>query len=150
MFLRKGSLLFLLALSCLAQEPAPRTNLSSFTGTWNAVFQKKTWMKLTLVSSGKTLKGTLVHALQVSADDSGNLTAVSNEMAEDKIVAAEIRNGELYIDAKDSDDFVDSYVMKLTGPDQAELQPVRPERSGGEGPKPFLLVREREKAAPPR
>ncbi len=149
MFLRRTCLLSLLmALACMAQEPASKTTLSSFSGTWNSVFQKKTWMKLTLVPSGKTLKGTLAHALQVSADDNGNLTAVSNEMTEDKIVSAEIRDGVLYLEVKDTDDFTDSYSMKLTGPDQAELQPVRPERSGSEGPKPFQLIRE--KAAPSR
>lgn len=136
--------LFVTATICLAQSPAPASQpqMASFAGTWKSKFRNKTWLTLTLAPSGKGLTGTLLHALQVVANDSGEVTAVSEEMGdESKITRAELEGDLLTLRAEDSEGHADTYEMRLTGPDTAELRST----DGDDSPstrKPVKVTRE--------
>lgn len=113
---------------CLAQDAAAAPQISDFAGTWHASFRNKTWLILSLVRSGNSMKGTLTHSLQIVADDNGELTGVSDEMTdESKINRAELEGETLLIRAEDSEGLADNYEMKLTGPESAELRSVADE-----------------------
>lgn len=129
----------LLVAAALTGQTSPAPTLSTFAGTWKADFHKQTWLLLTLVENKAGLSGTLMHSTEISADDEGDITKVSDDMSTDKITQVELRDDILHIDAKDEDGNVDRYELRLTGADSAELQPVTD--SGAAAPKAFKLRR---------
>ncbi len=129
----------MLSAAAMPAQSAPGPQLANFAGTFKAEFHKQTWLVLTLVGSGQTLTGTLLHSIQLSADDEGDITSVGDEMSSEKIVHAEVQGDGLQITARDEEDNDERYTLHLTGADTAELRPVVAE--GVAGPKPFHLKR---------
>ncbi len=133
----------LLAAGYAQTPPAPK--LADFAGTFKAEFHKQTWLVLTLIDSGSSLTGTLMHSIQLSADDEGDITSVGDEMSTDTVVSTELRGETLQITTRDEEGTEDHYALVLNGGDAAELKPVTPEDVAG--PKPFKLKRA---LAPPK
>ena len=120
-------------------QTAPPVQLSSFAGTFKAEFHKQTWLVLTLIDSGNTLTGTLMHSIQLSADDEGDITSVGDEMSTDAIANIELHGETLHITTRDEEGNEDHYALTLTGADTADLNPMVAEDVAG--PKPFKLKR---------
>lgn len=131
-------LAFALVAVSFAQTPAP-AQLSNFAGTFKAEFHKHTWLVLALIADGDKLSGTLTHSAQLSADDEGDITSVSDDMSTDTIVKTELQGDTLHITTRDEDSNEDRYALTLTGADTAELKSVVGDE--GSGPKPFKLKR---------
>ena len=118
-------------------QSTPAASLSQFAGTYKAEFHKQTWLVLTLQDSGSTLTGTLTHSAQLSADDEGDITSVSDDMSSDTITSVELEGSTLRLIAKDEDGSEERYSLVITGSDTAELTPITPD--GSSPTKPFKL-----------
>jgi hypothetical protein len=116
---------------------APTT--ADFAGTWTAEFHKQIWLTLTLVPEKGTLAGTMMHSVQISADNEGDITKVDDDMVSAKVVHVELQGQTLQIDSTDEDGSTDFYRMVLTDKDTAELRPMTSD--GASAPKPFKLRR---------
>lgn len=123
----------LLFLTGIAQAQVPQ--LTDFYGTWKAEFHKQTWLTLTLSAS----RSTLVHSIEMSADDEGDITSVGEEMSTDQVVGVELQDATLRITTRDDDGNSDQYTLVLTGKNTADLHPIV--AGGTSGPKPFHLKR---------
>ena len=134
----RAVLAFVFVAGSLAQTP-PAPQLSSFAGTFKAEFRKQTWLVLTLIADGDKLSGTLTHSAQLSADDEGDITSVSDDMSSESIVNTELHSDSLRITARDEDGNEDHYALTLTGADTAELRSLVGDEDSG--PKPFKLKR---------
>jgi hypothetical protein len=130
--------LLLPAIAATAQTGTP-PRLSDFAGTYSAEFHKKTWLVLTLSTSGDALTGTLKHAIEISSDDEGDITKVGDDMSSNPVVQAEMEGPDLKITTKDDDGGQDFYILTLTGADTAELRSDI--GNGSRSPKPFKLKR---------
>ncbi len=131
-------LAFLLVAGSVGQTP-PAPQLSSFAGTFKAEFHKQTWLVLTLLADGAKLSGTLTHSAQLSADDEGDITSVSDDMSIESIVNTELDGDSMRITARDEEGNEARYALTLTGADTAELKSLVGEDDSG--PKPFKLKR---------
>lgn len=126
--------------STAASALDPPATSESFAGTWQAQFQGKTFVTITLAAQDGRVTGTISHST-IQLDDNGELTSAMQIAGEDPISETSLQASTLGFTSKDPNSRdTTQYELKLTGSDQAELQlPASP--SGGARPKPWKLVR---------
>jgi len=118
---------------------------ADYAGEWTATFEGKIWMRLTLVSEGEKLAGSLVHARDIRLNDNGDLKSASEEQSTAIITDAVVNPDGLMITVKDSEtQETDRYMMRLVQPqkDAADLKLIGQVMPPGmPKPKPWRLVK---------
>lgn len=101
-------------------------NLASFTGTWIAQFQGKTFVTLTMNENSGKLTGTCLHAVSMAEDNRGRLTHVEEQQVRDKIVDVQVSgtNVILSIGEEGNPQNPAKFELRLTGSSSAEMRPV--------------------------
>ena len=133
-------LLFVVKLSTVALALDPPLTSDSFVGTWQAQFQGKTFVTITLTNQDGKLGGTISHST-IQLDKNGELTSAAQTDGEDAVSDAVLKGNTLRLTAKDQDSQdTNQCEMKLTGTDQAELRLLGSPPDGA-APKPWKLVR---------
>lgn len=98
------------------------TDLSAFAGTWKADFHGQPFIVLHLSEKERKLVGSCSHSRSINWGRDGELTIVSDEMTDDKIIDARLAQSGLVIKIANSESPEDivTIELKLTGKDQAE------------------------------
>jgi len=118
-----------------ADDPAAR-----FSGTWQAQFQAKTFLTITLQDQAGKLTGSFSHS-QIHLDSSGELTAAEATAGEDPITEAQVSGDSARLTTQDaSTQDITQYELKLTAANEAELRFVGIP-SSMTAPKPWKLAR---------
>jgi hypothetical protein len=112
-------LLLLTLLFCL---PAMAQDLKQYAGTWEATFQGKTFLTLTLIASGDKLTATVVHD-NINVDGDGNLTGIEGRNAHEHTTLVRKTDKGLDIFARD-DEASESghYHLDLTSDNEGQLR----------------------------
>jgi len=106
---------------CQAAPRAPKAKPASpllvYTGDWSATFDGRVWLRLQLEMLGDAMKGSVVRARKIEVNDSGELKAVSEELATEKVTAAEVNPDGLLLQVADTEtQETNRYLMKLVAP----------------------------------
>lgn len=135
-----AGVVFLLGISAQVIALDPPVTVDSFAGTWQAQFQGKTFITIKLTKLDGKLSGTISHTT-IQLDKTGELTSAEQQDGEDPIVDTGLNGSSLKITAKEqAAQDANQYEMKLTGADEAELQPLGVP-SDSVAPKPWKLTR---------
>lgn len=131
-------------LSCLLLQPASALDTTdpnqTFTGTWQAQFQSKTFVTIKLEDQNGKLTGTISHS-QIQVDNQGELTSAEPQDGEDAFTEIKVNDKILHMTLKSTNgQDTTQYEMELNGTDQAELRFVGLP-SGATAPKPWTLHR---------
>jgi hypothetical protein len=119
----------------VSQAQSKGADFQPFVGTWQAKFKGKVFETIKLEKKEGKLTGTISHA-DVNVDPkTGELSGVTAHDDSDAIVETKLTSGILRITEEDDIQFD----MKITGPDQAQLQVVTP--PDGITVKPWKLER---------
>lgn len=97
-----------------------------FVGTWEGEFQGHTFVVLKLrVENGK-LAGTAIHTESIGENDKGEITKVADKSVPGTITEANISGKSMKFTIADENDpsHVASFEFKITGPNEAEMNPV--------------------------
>jgi hypothetical protein len=96
--------------------------LSAFAGTWKAEFHGRAFIILHLSAKEQKLVGSCSHSRSINWGRDGELTIVSDEMADDKVIEARLIQSRLVVKIANSESPEDivTIELKLTGKDQAE------------------------------
>lgn len=124
MFLFTVTVFLLLELSFAQAQTASAsaTDLGSFAGTWKTEFHGQSFIILHLREKEEKLVGSCSHSRSINWGRDGELTIVSEEMSDDKILDARLTGSRLVVkiaNAESPEDIV-TIELKLTGKDQAE------------------------------
>jgi hypothetical protein len=132
--------LFVVKLSSVALALDPPVTADSFVGTWQAQFQGKTFVTITLRKQDVKLSGSVSHS-SIQLDTNGELTSAAQQDGEDPILDSSVNGNTLRIttQAAGSQD-TNQYEIKLTGADSAEMQKLSVP-SGQTAPKTWKLTR---------
>ena len=132
-------LIFLVTIAAVAQSDAEKR----YVGEWTAQLNGKVYARVEFHVEKGTLAGSISTG-DVSTDASGEVSKV-NEEAGDGAPVFDIKASDASLRFKRRDgDETDSFEMKITGPERAELIFVLPLGAPGEGaPKPFKMVKKR-------
>lgn len=98
------------------------TDLAAFAGTWKTEFHGQSFIILHLREKEQKLVGSCSHSRSINWGRDGELTIVSEEMADDKVLDARLIDSKLVVkiaNAESPEDIV-TIELKLTGEDQAE------------------------------
>jgi hypothetical protein len=129
-------LLGLLVLAVPALALNPPENGDAFVGTWQAQFQGKPFVTLTLAMLDGKLTGTLSR-VSIQLDKDGELTSAATQDGSDPISDAQVSGQTLRFAARD-DQGATQYELTLTGSNRAELW-FKSVPSGQPTPKPWSL-----------
>ena len=139
-----GFALLLLAMSPAHGQTAAEaaSGLAAFNGTWKTEFHGHAFVILHLSEKDQKLIGSCTHSRSINWGRDGELTIVSDETTEDKVLDARMSESKLVVkiaNAESPEDVV-TIELKLTGTDQAEgrllnLPPDTPKQ------KPWLFKR---------
>ena len=139
-----AALILLASMLALAQSnPSSATpDLKPFAGTWKAEFKGHPFLILSMREQNQQLVGTCMHSRSINWGRDGELTIVSEETTDDKILDARASGTKLVVKIAnaDSPEEVVTIELKLLGNDQAEgrllnLPPDTPRQ------KPWLFKR---------
>lgn len=143
---RTSLLVFALSGALVAQsfKPATSDNAKEFLGKWQASFQGKVFMTLSLSADAHKLSGT-VSSADIEVNKAGELTKAEVSDGTDTITSAVVNGNRLRITTKSEDGSEDSMdcEMVLLGPNEAELHITVPPDVPPEvtRPKPWKLTR---------
>lgn len=111
-----------LAASLLQAKSGDEVAPGAFAGTWKTEFHGQAFIILHLRETAQKLVGSCSHSRSINWDRDGELTIVSEEMADDKVLDAHITEGKLIVkiaNAESPEDVV-TIELKLTGKNEAE------------------------------
>lgn len=120
--LRMVFLLLALILPYGQTTASSTTDLAAFAGTWKTEFHGQSFIILHLREKEQKLVGSCSHSRSINWGRDGELTIVSEEMADDKVLDARLIDSKLVVkiaNAESPEDIV-TIELKLTGEDQAE------------------------------
>lgn len=130
------------AATLFAQDfrPANVSNARGFVGRWQASFQGKVFLTVSLTGDAQKLSGTVTNA-SIDLNKDGELTRAQADEGTDPVTSASVSGNRLRITTKSTDGSEDStdYEIVLTGANEAELRIDVP--PGITRPKPWKLTR---------
>jgi LssY C-terminus len=111
-----------------------------FVGTWQAQFQGKTFLVITLANPDGKLSGTISHTT-IQLDKNGELTSAEQKDGQDRISDSAVTGNVLRFTSRDqgSEDTT-SFELTLTGGDHAQLRLLKAPPDSA-APKPWSLER---------
>lgn len=165
--MKRNSLLLILVLLAspgIAQAPKtaanpqaktkPASPFTDYAGDWTANLDGKVWLRLRLTLQNDRLIGAMVHARNLSTDDSGGLKSVSEEESSETLMDAVLNPDGLVLTFKDVDSQeTDRYLMRLLQPSKqtAELKIIGQAMPPGMAkPKPWKLEKSADANPPPQ
>ena len=111
-----------LAASLLQATTGDEIGPGAFAGTWKTEFHRQAFIILRLRETEQKLVGSCSHSRSINWGRDGELTIVSEEMADDKVLDAHITDGKLLVKVANSESPEDvvTIELKLTGKNEAE------------------------------
>ena|SRR5215471_2058590 len=96
--------------------------LGMFAGAWKTEFHGQAFIVLHLREKEQKLVGSCTHSRSINWGRDGELTIVSDEMTEDKVIDARLTESRLVVNIANSESPEDivTIELKLTGKDKAE------------------------------
>jgi hypothetical protein len=97
-------------------------DFKTFVGTWKTEFKGQPFIVLHLREKEQKLIGSCTHSRSINWGRDGDLTIVSDEMTDDKVLDARLADTKLVVTIANSESPEDvvTIELKLTGKDQAE------------------------------
>ena len=165
--MKKTLLLLVIFLVCLlgmgqtpntAASPQAKTKppspFAEYVGDWISSFDGRVWLRLRLVVQSDKLTGAMIHARNITTDDSGGLKSVSDEQSRETLADAVLNPDGLLLTLKDADSQeTERYLMRLILPAKqtAELKLIGQAMPPGMAkPTPWQLVKSVSTVSPSR
>ena len=126
-----------------SSAPARKSPLAPYAGTWIGTFDGHVWMSIRLNLQANEITGSMQRARDFKFNNNGGLQSVSEDQITEGVQNAALQGDGLLLTAKDTEtQLINHYVLRLTGPDTAELKMVAMEMQPGmPKPLPFKLSR---------
>jgi hypothetical protein len=105
--------------------PVRKSPLAVYAGAWIWMFEGHAWMSIRLNLQAEQISGSMQRAHDFKFNNNGGLLSVSQDQVTEGIESGVLQGDGLLLTVKDPDTKQAShYVLKLTGPDTAELKMV--------------------------
>lgn len=105
--------------------PVRKSPLAVYAGAWIGMFEGHAWMSIRLNLQAEQISGSMQRAHDFKFNNDGGLLSVSQDQVTEGIESGVLQGDGLLLTVKDPDTKQAShYVLKLTGPDTAELKMV--------------------------
>lgn len=123
--------------------PARKSPLAPYAGAWIGMFDGHVWMSIRLNLQANEITGSVQRAQEFKFNDNGGLQSVSQDQITEGVQNGVLRGDGLLLTVKNpGTQQVSHYVLRLTGPDTAELKMVAMSMPPGmPKPMPFKLSR---------
>jgi hypothetical protein len=127
----------------LNNAPARKSPLAGYAGAWIGIFDGHAWITIHLTQQGTLMSGTVQHQGDVKFTDQGDIKSVGDEQLSGSVENAVLNGDGLLLTVKSGNpQQTDRYVMRLVGPDTAELKMVAMSMPPGmPKPRPWKLSR---------
>ena len=111
--------------SPMQNAPVKKSPLAPYAGSWIGTFEGHTWLTFRLVQQGTQIAGTVQRPHDFQFNNNGGIKSVSQDQVTGGVENAVLQGDGLLLTVKDAGtQQVDRYVMRLTGPDTAEVRAV--------------------------
>src|SRR5580704_4981052 len=105
--------------------PVRKSPLAAYAGAWIGMFEGHSWMSIRLNLQAEQISGSMQRAHDFKFNNNGGLLSVSQDQVTEGIESGVLQGDGLLLTVKDPDTHQAShYVLRLTGPDTAELKMV--------------------------
>lgn len=105
--------------------PIRKSPLAPYAGAWIGMFDGHVWMSIRLNLQAEQISGSMQRAHDYKFNNNGGLQSVSEDQVTEGIESGALQGDGLLLTVKDPDTHQAShYVLRLTGPDTAELKMV--------------------------
>jgi hypothetical protein len=105
--------------------PVRKSPLAAYAGAWIGMFEGHAWMSIRLNLQAEQVSGSMQRAHDFKVNTNGGLLSVSQDQVTEGIESGVLQGDGLLLTVKDPDTHQAShYVLRLTGPDTAELKMV--------------------------
>lgn len=123
-----------ISLICVAQTPANsqtpnapvrKSPLAPYAGAWIGMFEGHAWMSIRLNLQANQISGSMQRAHDYKFNNNGGLLSVSQDQVTEGVENAVLQGDGLLLTVKDPEtQQTTHYVLRLTGPDTADLKMV--------------------------
>ena len=105
--------------------PVRKSPLAGYAGSWIGMFEGHAWMSIRLNLQAEQISGSMQRARDYKFNNNGGLLSVSEEQVTEGVENGVLQGDGLLLTVKDAEtQQTTHYVLKLTGPDTAELKMV--------------------------